>query len=138
MFDHWKIIIPSLACSWLCQYVSGCCAYNSYDFDSDHRLVIAYICTPGTKVARYEKQPEIKEWFVKTTLEKLENLNLNSTNSVRNDCLISSVNWNINLTPFYQGPSPPHLSPWFLKETVQVWESQKRTSINSNHSSHQR
>ena len=85
----------------------GCCAYNSYDFDSYHLLVIAYICTPGTKVARYEKRPEIKEWFVKTTLEQLENLNLNSTNSVRNDCLISSINWNVNLTPFYQGPSPP-------------------------------
>lgn len=27
--------------------------YNSYNFDSNHQLVIADICTPCTKVARY-------------------------------------------------------------------------------------
>ena len=48
-----------LACSWLCQYVSNCRVYISYDFDSDHRLVIADICTPCTKVARYVKRAAI-------------------------------------------------------------------------------
>ena len=82
-----------LACSWLCQYVSGCCVYNSYDFDSDHGLVIADICTPCTKVARCVKwaaisnkkhvnlnclkQLDISERFINTTLEKLEKLDIN-------------------------------------------------------------
>ena len=40
----------------------------------------------------YLKQPDISERFVNTTLEKLENLDLNSTNSVMNDPLTSSRN----------------------------------------------
>ena len=97
-----------LACSWLCQYVSNCRVYNSYDFDSDHWLVITDICTVCTKVARYVKwaaistkkhvnlnclkQSGISERFVNTTFEKLENLDLNSTNSVKNDHAISFIN----------------------------------------------
>ena len=73
-------------------YVSNCRVYNSYDFDSDHRLVIADICTPCTKLARYVrqagtstkkhvnlnylKQPDISERFINTTTEKLEHLDL--------------------------------------------------------------
>ena len=97
-----------LACSWLSQYVSNFPVWNSCDFDFDHQLVIADVCTLCTKVARYVKwaaisakehinlnyvkQPAISEWFVNTTLKKLENLNPNSTNSVMNDRLISSIN----------------------------------------------
>ena len=40
----------------------------------------------------YLKQSDISEWFANTTLEKLGDLDLNSTNSVINDCLISSIN----------------------------------------------
>ena len=73
-------------------YVSNCRVYNSYDFDSDHRLVIADICTPCTKLARYVKQAgtstkkhvnlnylkqtDISERFINTTTEKLEHLDL--------------------------------------------------------------
>ena len=39
----------------------------------------------------YLKQPDISEQFVNTTLENLENLDLNSINSVMNDRLISSI-----------------------------------------------
>jgi len=35
-----------LCASWLRKYVSNCRVYNSYDFDSDHRLVIAKLTTP--------------------------------------------------------------------------------------------
>ena len=42
-----------LSCSWLRQYVSNCRVYNSFDFDSDHRLVIADIHTPSSKIGRY-------------------------------------------------------------------------------------
>ena len=39
-----------LACTWLCHYVRNCRVYNSYDFDSNHRLVIADICTLAPKL----------------------------------------------------------------------------------------
>ena len=48
-----------LACSWIHQYVSNCPVYNSYDFDSDYRLVTASICTPCNKVAKYVKRAAI-------------------------------------------------------------------------------
>ena len=37
-----------LSCSWIRQYVTNCRVYNSFDFDSDHRLVIAQLTTPCT------------------------------------------------------------------------------------------
>ena len=53
-----------LACSWIRQFVTNCRVYNSYDFDSDHRLVIASLKTPSTKRARFvmrkKKACEIK------------------------------------------------------------------------------
>ena len=52
----------------------------------------AAISTKKHVKLNYLKQPDISERFVNTTLEKLENLDLNSTNSVRNDRLISSIN----------------------------------------------
>ena len=42
-----------LSCSWLRKFTSNCRVYNSYDFDTDHRLVIATLNTPITKVARF-------------------------------------------------------------------------------------
>ena len=70
--------------------------------------IYRYICTSCTKVARYVKravistknlvnlnylkQHDISERLVNTALEKLENLDLNSTDSVVNDHLISSIN----------------------------------------------
>ena len=96
-----------LACSWVRQYVTNCRVYNSYDFDSDHRLVIADISTPCTKLGRYVKrtvntkkkflnmnclkQPEICERFVNKVSEKLESIDLDSTNSEINENLISSI-----------------------------------------------
>ena len=97
-----------LAWSWLRQYVTNCRVYNSYDFDFDHRLVIPDICTPCTEVARYGKWAAIftnkhvnlnylkqlkqSEWLVNTTHEMLENPDLNVTNSVTKNHLISSIN----------------------------------------------
>ena len=50
-----KIYDFILVCSWLRQYVSNYRVYNSCDFDSNHRLVIADICTTCNKVARFVK-----------------------------------------------------------------------------------
>ena len=109
-----------LACSWLRQYLSNCRVYNSYVFDSDHRLVIADICTPCTKEARYVKRaaistkrhvnlncclkrPDISKGFVNATLEKLENIDLNFTNSVMNDHLVSSIKFATEETLLMRG-----------------------------------
>ena len=47
-----------LSCSWIRQYITNCRVYNSFDFDSDHRLVIAKLETPSTKTARFKNQPQ--------------------------------------------------------------------------------
>ena len=47
-----------LSCSWIWQYITNCRVYNSFDFDSDHRLVIAKLETPSTKTARFKNQPQ--------------------------------------------------------------------------------
>ena len=71
-----------LACSWIRQYATNCRAYNSYDFDSDHRLVIASLTTPGTKVARYVKR---NKKVTKSTIDlKALNNNENANKFVNN------------------------------------------------------
>ena len=45
-----------LCCSWLRQYTTNCRVYNSFDFDSDHRLVISHMNTPGNKLSRARKR----------------------------------------------------------------------------------
>ena len=60
-----------LTSSWLRQYTTNCRVYNSYDFDSDHRLVIATLNTPCTKFARYKKQEKktVRKRLDMTSLE---------------------------------------------------------------------
>ena len=140
-----------LSCSWLRQYVSNCRVYNSYDFDSDHRLVIADIHTPSTKVGRNIKrkvvpkkkilnlkclkQTEIQDRFISTTVTKLENIDLTTTNSEINDQLLSSINTSaeesipkLDNTRLYQ--------PWhndnLLKELYELKDQQISQNANSN------
>ena len=106
-----------LSCSWLRKYVQNCRVYNSYDFDSDHRLVVADLCTPTTKVARHitrsSKQnkkkhlelrslekPEIKEAFVNAAVEKLLTTPIeeNATNSEIHKQLVDTLNTAANET----------------------------------------
>ena len=148
-----KVYDVVLACSWLRQYVSNCCVYNIYDniYDSDYRLVIADICTPCTKVARYVKQavistkkyvnasyviqPDISERFVNATFEKLENLDLNFTNSVMNDHLISSINSATEETLPIREKTPLY-QPWhddiISKELYDLKDLQIVQNANSN------
>ena len=44
-----KIYDFKLSCSWLRKFVKNYRVYNSYDFDSDHRLDIAKMKTPSKK-----------------------------------------------------------------------------------------
>ena len=51
-----KKVYDFILCSnWLRQYCYNCRVYNSFDFDSDHRLVIANLLTPCTKVSRHKR-----------------------------------------------------------------------------------
>ena len=100
-----------LSCSWIRQYVTNCRVYNSYDFDSDHRIVIAHLTTPCTKAARYtprsvksqksKKQrldlkslndPDIPASFVNVAGVHLEAIDLTADNETINSQLVSSMN----------------------------------------------
>ena len=52
-----------LSCNWIRKFTKNCRVYNSYDFDTDHRLVIASLNTPVTKIARFigRKKTVIKQ-----------------------------------------------------------------------------
>lgn len=97
-----------LCCSWLRQYCTNCRVYNSYDFDSDHRLVIANLSTPCTKMSRYKKHrkksskkrfdfkslrcAEIEENFKRTLSNKLEFAQAEmQSNTQLNEHFINSV-----------------------------------------------
>ena len=49
-----------LCTSWLRRYVTNCRVFNSFDFDSDHRLVVANLTTPTTKKARFINRTKTK------------------------------------------------------------------------------
>ena len=65
-----------LVCSWLRQFTKNCRVYRSYDFDSDHRLVITTLNTPRTKTARYRKRKK-KKSSKKLDIKMLETISLN-------------------------------------------------------------
>uniref|UniRef100_A0A7M5XFT5 Endonuclease/exonuclease/phosphatase domain-containing protein n=1 Tax=Clytia hemisphaerica TaxID=252671 RepID=A0A7M5XFT5_9CNID len=98
-----------LCCSWLRQYANNCRVYNSFDFDSDHRLLIADICTPSSKIGRYisrNRTPksiklnlkclqdtQIYNAFLENTVTKLEQIDLlQNNNSIINESFITYIN----------------------------------------------
>ena len=97
-----------LCCSWLRQFTTNCRVYNSFDFDSDHRLVVAHMKTPRDKVSRYVKRipktvrkkydlsalqsEEASERFITKVSESLAGFQMdNVDNSVINNHLIKSI-----------------------------------------------
>ena len=98
-----------LTCSWLRQYVLNCRVYRSYDFDSDHRLVIATMNTPCTKFARFRRRDRktnpkklnlkmlenerIRDQFTHTAVENLNTMNFeNQNNQSLHNHLVTSIN----------------------------------------------
>jgi len=91
--------------------------YNSFDFESDHRLVIADIRTLCTKVGRFIKrtktpkkntlnvnclkQPEVLNVFIANTVSKLETIDLLSSNDI-NEKFVSYVNTTTEEIILYQ------------------------------------
>jgi len=50
-----------LCCNWLRQYCCDCRVRTSYDFNSDHKLLVTTFRTPKTKSARFRKRTAIKK-----------------------------------------------------------------------------
>ena len=97
-----------LSCSWLQQYATNCRVYNSYDFDSDHRLVVADLNTPGNKFSRFRKwnpkiahkkydfaalqTEEINHNFLTNLSNMWENAQtIDNNNTAINDRLVQSI-----------------------------------------------
>ena len=97
-----------LSCSWLRMFTTNCRVYNSYDFDSDHRLVVASLQTPVTKIARFIGRKkviikkkidysaindEIETNFVNAVTRNLSNpvLHLDNSNLQLTENLINAV-----------------------------------------------
>ena len=50
-----------LCCDWLLQYCTDCRVRTSFDFNSDHKLLVTTLRTPKTKVARFIKHNTTKK-----------------------------------------------------------------------------
>lgn len=103
-----KKVYDFIVCaSWLRKYVSNCRVYNSYDFDSDHKLVIAKFTTPTSKKARFIKRnkhtpkqkidfealtPEMSNIFTNNVTNK-QNSDENF-NNVLNEALVNAIKEN--------------------------------------------
>ena len=103
-----KIYDFILSCSWIRQYVTNCRVHSSYDFDSDHRLVVANLKTPCSKLARYVKRtkkiqpkqfdlsalkiPEIGNDLKNEAINEMNSINLEADNSTLNKNLLKSIN----------------------------------------------
>ena len=126
-----KIYDFILACSWLRQYTTNCRVYNSFDFDSDHRLVIATLKTPSSKKARFiirKKNPvkpkidftalttELIESFQEKMSVSLNNHNDYELNSNLNELFIDSVKKNAEST----------FPKRFHTKTDQLWHNDEK------------
>ena len=90
------------------QYVTNCRVHNSYDFDSDHRLVVANLKTPCSKLATYVKRtktiqpkqfdlsalkiPEIGNDLKNEAINEMNSIHLETGNSTFNKNLLKSIN----------------------------------------------
>ena len=135
-----------LCCSWLRQYTTNCRVYNSFDFDSDHRLVIATLNTPSTRKARYtvrKKTPDklkinfssINDEMINLFHEKMSN-SLNDIdnyelNTNLNKLFVDSVRTNAEST-FPKQTKIQISQPWHNDEKLQSLFDRKSELINSN------
>ena len=103
-----KIYNFILSSNWIRQYVTNCRVHNSYDFDSDHHVVVANLKTPCSKLARYVKRtkkiqpkqfdlsalkiPEIGNDLRNEAINEMNSINLETDNSTLNKNLLKSIN----------------------------------------------
>ena len=135
-----------LACSWIRQFVTNCRVYNSYDFDSDHRLVIASLKTPSTKRARFvmrKKKPvkskivfsaitnDMIESFQKKVSDKLIELKGDEQNTNLNGIFVDSVRESA-LSTLPKQIQNKASQPWHNDEKLQLLFTRKTELITSN------
>ena len=135
-----------LACSWIRQFVTNCRVYNSYDFDSDHRLVIASLKTPSTKRARFvmrKKKPvkskidlsaitnDMIESFQKKVSDKLIELKSDEQNTNLNGIFVDSVRESA-LSTLPKQIQNKASQPWHNDEKLQLLFTRKTELITSN------
>eukprot|EP00111_Clytia_hemisphaerica_P017270 TCONS_00051124-protein len=125
-----------LCSSWLRQFVMNCRVFNSFDFDSDHRLVIAKLSTPSSKKARFKKHQkrtrkqkinfaaitqEMTDRFSNNVTGKLEadDVTQSQSNKFLNDSIINALREsaeNVFPTVIVDSSSPPWRSDEKLKQ----------------------
>ena len=135
-----KIYDFILCASWLRKYVTNCRVFNSFDFDSDHRLVVAHLCTPTSKKARYINRthtkrqkkmifeavtPEMTGLFKDEVSRKLNSNDiLNSeSNDFLNEKLVNTIKETANIyfpTMTSEFQSPPWKTDAKLQELFQT------------------
>ena len=136
-----------LSCSWMRKFTSNCRVYNSYDFDSDHRLVIANLNTPITKIARFigRKKTVIKQRinfsavdeatelnFLETVIENLSDYDLNGlTNTELSEKLVNVINSSADTT-LPKKNFTKQMQPWHTDEKLKELFAKKDDLISSN------
>ena len=141
-----KVIDFIRCCSWIRQYVTNCRVYNSFDFDSDHCLLVAHLHTPAEKVSRYIKRsakkkkyidltslntPAIRYNYIEAVNEDLQTLttSASSSNDEINTQFIKIINNAANSTiPSKEKEiyTPPWHDDEILKELYMLRDKQKR------------
>ena len=117
---------------------------NSYDFDSDHRLVIADMKTPSTKEARFRKRHKktqskklgltalqnenIATAFKEQTLYNLSTIDTEQDNTNINEILVKSINETADNVLPLKSKSKPY-QPWHDDEKLKQLYQQKDENI---------
>ena len=141
-----------LSCSWIRQYVTNCRVYNSYDFDSDHRLVIAHLSTPCSKASRFvprsyqqkkkKEQLDVKSLndpvihtnFINAAAEHLSVIDLEADNSSINSQFVNAINTAATETLSKKSRtrfSQPWQNDTILKELYDERDSQRKNNASS-------
>ena len=79
--DTKKTLDYLMCCDWLRQYSSDCRVRTSFDFNSDHKLLVCTFRTPKTKIARFKNRTVIKK--KKLDLEYFMNDQTTQTNFIK-------------------------------------------------------
>ena len=118
---------------YICIYIG---VYNSYDFDSDHRLVVADLNTPGNKFSRFRKRnPKVahkKYDFAALQTEEINhNFLTNLSNMWENSQTIDINNTAINdrLVQSIKAAAAVTIPERAAQKLYQPWHSARRFSI---------
>ena len=101
-----RVLDYILAQRFLQQYMENCTVKKDYEFDSDHKLLVADFCTPCTKRARWKKrirkevkpdlsalnEGETKEKFIRNVAAQLPIAVEHDTVDKKSECFVKALN----------------------------------------------